>query len=78
MAIAEEDDAIATWRGLGRSTTLPLVLQTLDGGVIHPYPQLGAVALGRHHYRRQHSFLRHRRPRFLARRKPGAVRTGTR
>lgn len=69
VAVIEEDEAVATWRGIGRSSMLPLLLETDGGGLQSPYPQIGAVALGQFHYRRQHSFLRHRRPRFLARRK---------
>lgn len=71
VALCDEDEAVAVWRGVGRSTLLPMLLQTLDGKLVEPYPQIGAVALGRHRYRRQHSFLRGRRPRFLTRRKPG-------
>lgn len=73
VAVTDEEEAIAAWRGAGRSTNLPMLLQTMEGELITPYPQIGAVALGQHHYRRQHSFLRGRRPRFLTRRKPGAV-----
>ncbi len=70
MAVVEEDEAVAAWRGVGRATNLPLLLETAAGEVIHPYPQLGAVALGRSRLRRKHSFLK-RRPRFLCRRKVG-------
>ncbi|MCO4053900.1 MAG: hypothetical protein HEQ16_07575 [Bosea sp.] len=69
VAVIDEDEAVAVWRSIGRSTGLPLLLMAADGSVCEPYPQLGAVALGPFHMRRQHSFLRHRRPRFLARRK---------
>jgi hypothetical protein len=71
IASVDEEDAVALWRGAGAAMLLPLVMQTPDGAVSCPYPQLGAVALGDRHYRRQHAFLRTRRPRFLTRRKPG-------
>jgi Family of unknown function (DUF6101) len=72
IAVLDEDDAVACWRNAGKTTLLPLLLQAADGSTSQPYPQVGAVALGVHHFRRQHSFLRHRRPRFLMRRKTGA------
>jgi hypothetical protein len=74
IAVQDEDDAVATWRSAGQSLQLPLLLEAADGTASHPYPQMGSVALGQFHFRRQHSFLRHRRPRFLTRRK--AVRPG--
>ena len=69
IAVLDEDEAVATWRGAARSMQLPLLLEAADGTASYPYPQIGAVALGQFHFRRQHSFLRHRRPRFLTRRK---------
>jgi hypothetical protein len=69
VAVVDDEEAVAVWRSIGRSTGLPVLLMAADGSVCEPYPQLGAVALGPFHMRRQHSFLRHRRPRFLARRK---------
>ncbi len=69
IAVIDEDDAIACWRSAGNATALPLMIQAADGSQSHPYPQIGPVALGQFHFRRQHSFLRHRRPRFLVRRK---------
>ncbi len=71
VAVLDEDDAIAVWRAAGKAMMLPLMMQAADGTVSNPYPQLGAVALGPFHFRRQHSFLRCRRPRFLARRQAG-------
>ena len=70
IAVLDEDEAVATWRSAGKATMLPLLMQAADGTTSTPYPQLGAVALGQFHFRRQHSFLRYRRPRFLVRRKP--------
>lgn len=69
IAVQDEDEAIATWRSAGQAMQAPLLLQAADGTLSYPYPQIGAVALGQFHVRRQHSFLRHRRPRFLVRRK---------
>lgn len=69
IALLDEDEAVAAWRGVGQSMQLPLLLEAADGTKSYPYPQLGSVALGPFHVRRQHSFLRHRRPRFLMRRK---------
>jgi hypothetical protein len=69
IAVLDEDDAIAAWRSAGKATALPLLLQAADGAMSNPYPQIGPVALGPLHLRRQHAFLRHRRPRFLMRRK---------
>ena len=71
IAVLDEDDAVACWRNAGKATNLPLVMQCADGTVSSPYPQIGSVALGPFHFRRQYSFLRHRRPRFLVRRKAG-------
>jgi hypothetical protein len=71
VAVLDEDEAVAAWRGVGRAANLPLLLETETGEVMHPYPQIGAVALGQHTIRRKHAFLK-RRPRFLVRRKPGA------
>ncbi|MCX7340865.1 MAG: DUF6101 family protein [Hyphomicrobiales bacterium] len=69
IAVLDEDDAIAVWRSAGKATALPLLLQAANGTLSNPYPQIGPIALGPLHVRRQHSFLRHRRPRFLMRRK---------
>lgn len=77
IAVLDEDDAVATWRSAGKATSLPLLLQTADGTMSNPYPQIGPVALGPLHLRRQHSFLRHRRPRFLVRRKTARARLET-
>ena len=71
IAVLDEDDAVACWRNAGKATGLPLLMQAADGTTSTPYPQIGPVALGAFHIRRQHSFLRHRRPRFLVRRKIG-------
>lgn len=69
IAVQDEDEAVATWRSAGQWMQVPLLLEAADGTASYPYPQIGSVALGQFHFRRQHSFLRHRRPRFLVRRK---------
>lgn len=66
-----EDEVVAIWRKLGASSGLALMLQNPDGSLLEPYPQMGGVALGTVHLRRRHGLLRHRRPRFLTRRKVG-------
>jgi hypothetical protein len=66
-----ENEVVAIWRKLGASSGLALMLQNPDGSLLEPYPQIGGVALGTIHIRRRHGLLRHRRPRFLTRRKVG-------
>ncbi len=66
-----EEEVVAIWRKLGASSGLALMLQNPDGSLLEPYPQMGGVALGTIHLRRRHGLLRHRRPRFLTRRKVG-------
>lgn len=71
IALAGQDDAVAMWRACGASSGLPLLIETSDGCVSQPYPQIGRLALGPVRIRRRHAFLNGRRPRFLMRRKPG-------
>ena len=71
IAVLDEDEAVATWRSFGRSSGLPLLLETSDGVVTEPFPQLGRVALGPVRIRRRYALLAGRRPRFLTRRKTG-------
>lgn len=73
IATIDEDEAIAAWRSLGRTTGLPLIMQAPTGETVEPYPQIGRVALGGCRIRRQYGFLRQRRPRFLVRRKCGRM-----
>lgn len=73
VATADHDDAVALWRELGRVSGLPLLLETVDGTISEPFPQLGRVALGPTRLRRRYALLSDRRPRFLTRRKPGRV-----
>jgi hypothetical protein len=62
-----EDDVVAAWRKLGSATGFPLITQSEDGALQHPYPQVGRLQLGRIRIRRRHGLGR--RPRFLVRRK---------
>ena len=62
-----EDEVVAVWREVGAATGFPLITQSDDGALQHPYPQVGRVQLGRIRIRRRHGLRR--RPRFLTRRK---------
>lgn len=64
-----EEEVIATWRGLGASSGLELMVARRDGSVEKPYPQIGRVQLGEVRIRRRRGPLGGRRPRFLVRRK---------
>lgn len=70
---ADDEDAVALWRGLGAATGAPLMLQGEDGRLETPYPQVGRLALGPSRVRRRHGLLNGRRPRFLVRRKPARL-----
>ena len=71
VASADQADAVALWRDFGRRSGLPLLLESVDGRVTEPFPQLGRVALGPVRIRRRYALLAGRRPRFLTRRKTG-------
>jgi hypothetical protein len=73
VAVLDQDDAIAVWRDAGRASGLPLLLETSDGAITEPYPQIGRLALGPTRIRRRHALLAGRRPRFLTRRKTGRL-----
>lgn len=73
VAVLDQDDAIAVWRDAGRVSGLPLLLETSDGAITEPYPQIGRLALGPTRIRRRHALLAGRRPRFLTRRKTGRL-----
>jgi hypothetical protein len=73
VATVDQEDAVALWRDCGRASGMPLLLETSDGEISEPFPQIGRVALGPTRLRRRHSFLNGRRPRFLVRRKTGRL-----
>jgi len=73
VAVVHQDDVVALWRDCGAASGLPLLLETSDGAITEPYPQIGRLALGPTRIRRRHSFLNGRRPRFLVRRKTGRL-----
>lgn len=73
IAVVDQDDAVALWRDCGRFSGLPLLLESVDGAISEPFPQIGRVALGAVRIRRRHAFLNGRRPRFLTRRKTGQL-----
>ncbi len=68
----DEAKAVAQWRSIARDAGLTLMLG--EGEVYGPVrPQLGPVLLGEVRIRRRHGLLKGRRPRFLTRRKTGAL-----
>lgn len=73
VATVDQDDAVALWRDCGRASGMPLLLETSDGEISEPFPQIGPLALGLTRIRRRHAFLNGRRPRFLLRRKTGKL-----
>ncbi|KPF66451.1 hypothetical protein IP69_14935 [Bosea sp. AAP35] len=73
IATVDQDDAVALWRDCGRASGMPLLLETSDGEISAPFPQIGPLALGPIRVRRRHAFLNGRRPRFLVRRKTGKL-----
>jgi len=73
VATVDQDEAVALWRDCGRASGMPLLLETSDGEVSEPFPQIGRLALGPVRVRRRHGLLNGRRPRFLVRRKTGRL-----
>ena len=69
----EEAEVIATWRAMGASSGLPLMIARADGLIESPYPQVGRLQLGAIRIRRRRGFLSERRPRFLTRRRTGRL-----
>lgn len=69
------DDVVAEWQLWSRSLGLPALVAGSEGGFHAPFPQLGAVRIKPPtQRRRRRSPLSKRRPRFLARRRPGISR----
>jgi hypothetical protein len=73
IAKVEEDEAVAVWRAASAASGLPMMLETPDGLLQAPFPQIGRLALGPIRIRRAHAAMRRRRPRFLMRRKPARL-----
>jgi hypothetical protein len=69
IATVEGDEAVAIWRGASNASGLPMMIETSDGAVQAPFPQIGRLALGPIRIRRSHGVTAARRPRFLRRRK---------
>jgi hypothetical protein len=69
IATIEGDEAVAIWRGASNASGLPMMIETADGAVQAPFPQIGRLALGPIRIRRSHGITAGRRPRFLRRRK---------
>src|SRR5882724_11739954 len=67
----EPEDVAADWQAWGRALNLPLLVVTEDGTVKAPLARFGALVVSETTPRRRYSFFADRRPRFLARRKPG-------
>jgi hypothetical protein len=68
-----DEDVVATWRSLGASSGLPLMMERADGALHSAYAQIGRLQLGEVRIRRRHGLLNGRRPRFLTRRKTGRL-----
>ena len=68
-----EEEVVAVWRGLGASSRLPLLIESVEGDREPAFAQFGALLLGPVRIRRRHSLLAARRPRFLMRRKTGRL-----
>jgi hypothetical protein len=67
----EPEEVAADWQAWGRALNLPLLVICEDGTVKAPLDRIGALVVGESKPRRRYSFFADRRPRFLARRKPG-------
>lgn len=68
-----EDEVVALWRDVAAKSGLPRMIVKEDGGLAAVSRQLGPVALGLTRTRRRHGVMSGRRPRFLVRRKTGAL-----
>jgi hypothetical protein len=75
FAAPDSDDVMAEWRLWGRELALPLLVTDGDGALSDPFPRIGAVRFNAPTARRRRrSPLAKRRPKFLARRRPGVTR----
>jgi hypothetical protein len=74
-AAQNSDDVVAEWQLWSRVLGLPCLVTGSDGALTSPFPMLGAVRFkAPTQRRRRRSPLNKRRPRFLARRRPGVRR----
>jgi hypothetical protein len=69
IASVDGDEAVAVWRAASAASGLAMMVETADGMLQAPFPQLGRVVLGAIRIRRAHGIMNGRRPRFLMRRK---------
>jgi len=67
------DEVIALWRNMGETSGLPLMVRHADGQLEAAYDQVGRLQLGLIRVRRRVGVLKHRRPRFLTRRKTAVL-----
>src|SRR5690606_24633224 len=65
------DDIAADWQNWSRVLGLPLLLVEADGSLTEPLTQIGRISTNGPVPRRRRGPATKRRPRFLARRKPG-------
>jgi len=70
-ATANPEDIAADWQAWSKALALPMLLIEADGSVSEPFGEPGGVKAETPKPRRLHSYFANRRPRFLARRKPG-------
>ena len=69
------DDVVAEWQLWSRVLGVPCLVAGSDGVLATPFPMLGAVRFkAPAQRRRRRSAVSKRRPRFLARRRPGVSR----
>ena len=68
-----EEEVVALWRDCASKSGLARMIVKEDGALAVVSAQLGPVALGRTRMRRRVGLLNGRRPRFLVRRKTGAL-----
>lgn len=73
LVAADMDEVVADWQAWAATLALPLILVEADGTTRRLRERIGTVELMPVKPRRHRSVLRHRRPRFLMRRKPGKM-----
>lgn len=72
LVVSDPTEIAADWQAWSRALGLPMLLIEADGSVSRPVQTLGGIVPGTPKPRRMHSYFADRRPRFLARRKPGS------